>query len=179
MPNLYNPRKWTAFVIFTSLKRQNIIIEKLRPIIEQFPHYNFNFYYSELSIDHLSIRVYGKGKKELENDINKLLTGVEVLVLQPYNYKGRKAYEAATRCVFNLWKNKRYYSGINSMEFIHGIFDNLCWSDKQEGKLHLKMAWHFLVKKPFYLKIRKFKIKLKNLFGRISKIADGYNRLAD
>lgn len=170
MKDLYNPNKWTAFVIYADLETQQELIRILRPYVEKFDHYNFNFYADEIGTDHLSIRVRGKGKKHFEEIIKKhLLIYARKMIktswqLKPYDYRGRKNYELATRCVFAIWKDKKYYEkpeDLNMIELIHGIFDNLSYTDREEGKIHLKMAWHFLVKKPFYLKIRKLKAKFK------------------
>jgi len=169
MSRLNNPRIWTSFVIATDLKTQWKIIKKLKPLIEQFDHYNFNYYAGEMGPDHLSIRVYGKGKKQLAEEIFKLCEKYPIIHAwkQSYGAKERRAYEFGTRCAFLYMDMKKYFLRGKKLNYlflpqaIHGFFDNIGIGDKAEGKLHLTMAWHFLVKKPFYLKIRKLKMRLK------------------
>lgn len=159
----YNPSKWTAFIIYADMEKQIKIVKKLKLTIRKFKHYNYN-YYSEWGFPpHVSIRVQGRKyeKQKLEEKIKDLGYEYEV---KDYDALVRKAYEFGSRCAFlyDDYKDYFYKDGILDRKTflfhgLHGLFDDIGIGEKEEGRIHLKLAWHFLVKKPWY----KFKLRLR------------------
>jgi len=166
----YNPRKWTSFVIFADYKTLKKVLKELKPVIETFDHYNFNYYIFGGWEDHISIRVYGKGKEYLEEKIIDLYGRFTLggWMAQSYDYHGRRAYEFGTRCAFLFMDMKRYFQYDGRLKFgflfegIHGLLDNIGIPEKAETLLYRKLWWHFAVRKPYY----RFKRKIKKLFKR-------------
>lgn len=160
---IYNPRKWTAFIIYADMEKQIKIVKKLKLTIQKFKHYNYN-YYSEWGFPpHVSIRVQGRKyeKQKLEEKIKDMGYEYEV---KDYDALVRKAYEFGSRCAFlyDDYKDYFYKDGILDRKTflfhgLHGLFDDIGIGEKEEGRIHLKLAWHFLVKKPWY----RFKLRLR------------------
>ena len=165
-------RHWTAFIVYADLEKQIKIVKKLKLTIQKFKHYNYN-YYSEWGFPpHVSIRVQGRKyeKQKLEEKIKDL--GYEYDV-KDYDALVRKAYEFGSRCAFlyDDYKDYFYKDGILDRKTflfhgLHGLFDDIGIGENEEGRIHLKLAWHFLVKKPWY----KFKLRLRRRSIRKQKL---------
>lgn len=161
----YGSHKWTAFIVYANFEEQKKIIKKLKPVIRKFKHFNYNYYSEPFSPPHVSIRVHGSinEKKKLKKELDKFDYHYEV---KYYDAIVRKAYEFGSRCAFLFDDFKEYFFEDDILDRktflfhgLHGLLDSIGIGEKEEGRIHLKLAWHFLIKKPFY----RFK---RRLFGR-------------
>lgn len=152
---------WKSYVFFARLEKQKEISQKLIKIIPKNIIYNFNYYYGELSKDHISFRI--KSDIKFHNKIQNYLQDNRL----PNKIQNYKDGEIAESYAMGTLLSQQFKSNLKKLEILdrklntklyatilHGFLNNIV-DDSCERKIYFRI-WKALFKKGIYLKVKKF-----------------------